>query len=137
MADSELETVLRDLLAREDLSAETRDELEDFRAQVLAGTLDGADRGYVLALAQRLTGKGTGHAGVPANDTISGYDVDDEDVWRERALAAEAKLQAFKDAFERAIGGAATLDEGPEAQTRRELYDRMKQEIEQIERGEG
>jgi hypothetical protein len=138
VADSEIEAVLRDLLGREDLSAETREELQDFRAQAHAGTLDAADRGYILALAQRLTGKAPPRpTGAAANDTRSGYDDDDDEVWRERALAAEAKLQAFKDAVERTIGGAATLAEGPEAQARRELYDRMKQEIERIEKGQG
>lgn len=136
MADSEIETVLRELLGRQDLSAETREELQEFQAQAAAGKLEPADRNYVLALAKRIGAESAAGLVVPTGGDGGGYD-DDEEVWRARALAAEAKLEAFKDAFERTIGGAATLDEGPEAQARRELYDRLKQEIERIDRGEG
>lgn len=142
MADTEIEAVLKELLGRDDLSADTREELEEFQNQARAGNLDPLDRNYVLGLAKRMGAKSAGRtlAG-GAGDALDDYE--EETSWRERAheaearaAAAEAKLQAVRDAIERTIGRAATLDEGPEAQARRELYDALKVELERIDRGE-
>jgi hypothetical protein len=147
VADTEIEAVLRELLGRDELSADTRAELEEFQAQARDGKLEAMDRSYILGLAKRMDAKSLGRlpgkgASVADEETLDHYE--EETSWRDRAheaearaAAAEAKLQAMKDAIERTIGGAATLDEGPEAQARRQLYDQLKVELERIDRGEG
>lgn len=138
MADTEIEAILRGLLARGDLSAETRRELEEFQAEARAGRLDPADRGYVVALARRLGGGEAAAAGGVADEQY-----EEEHSWRERAqaaerraAAAEARLAAVKAAFERLYEPAA-IAPGPEAEIRRAVYDAFRREIERIEAEEG
>jgi hypothetical protein len=127
--ETELDVILRDLLARQDLSAETRAELADFQEQAQAGGLDAADRAYVVALSNRLSGKPVASEGVPLRDE------EEEDPWRARALEAEAKLQALQAAVERVLDPAGA-DEA-EAAIRTRLRDSLTQEWTRIEQGEG
>jgi hypothetical protein len=143
LADTEIQSILRDLLARKELSSDTREELQDFQTQAQGGELDRTDREYVLALARRLTGKAVGGGAVADSDALDHYDYDEEQSWRERAheaeqraALAEAKLAEIKAAFERLYGPAA-IAPGPEADIRREIYDTFGRELERIERGEG
>ncbi|MBX6322542.1 MAG: hypothetical protein IRY94_11995 [Rhodospirillaceae bacterium] len=140
MADTEIEVILRDLLARRDLSQETREELAQFHAESRADRLDPDDRRYIVALARRL---GAAAAAAPATESESGAAYDEEHSWRERAqaaeqraAAAEARFAAVKEAFERLYGPAA-IAPGPEAEIRRAVYDAFRREIERIEAGEG
>jgi hypothetical protein len=140
LADTEIQTILRDLLARTDLSTDTREELKEFQTQAQGAGLDRTDRDYVLALARRLTGTAVGGA-VADSDTLDHHDYDEEHSWRERAqeaeqraAAAEAKLAEIKDAFERLYGPAAAAP-GPEADIRREVYETFSRELERIEKG--
>ncbi|MFA5123107.1 hypothetical protein [Zavarzinia sp.] len=54
LGDADVGRVLHALRARDDLSPETRAELDDFAGELAAGRLDSGDRAYVLALAGRL-----------------------------------------------------------------------------------
>ena len=49
--------VLRALLGRADLLADTRDDLEGFKADLEAGRLGDEDRRYIHALQERLSGR--------------------------------------------------------------------------------
>ena len=69
---SETLTLIDQLLAR-NLMPETRADLEDFRKDAAAGTLDREDERYVRALYERLTGEGAGAAALadePDVDTL-------------------------------------------------------------------
>jgi hypothetical protein len=133
VADTEIEGVLRDLLLRKDLSADTRAELAEFEAEAKGGRLDSADRKYVLALAKRLTGKAAG-AATGDGDTLDYYE--EETPWRDRAHAAEAKLEAMRAAVDRVLDPAALGADDPEAEIRRRLRDALRSELERIEKGE-
>lgn len=84
------------LLAKDSISSDLRVELQEFRVAAEAGSLDGADRGYVAALAQRLLGveraaNDDGEALSPADDL---WDDEDQETkaWRLRAEKAEARV---------------------------------------------
>lgn len=53
--DGDEADIIQILLARRDLSDDTRRELEEFHAALLAGDLDPADRRYLRALHRRLS----------------------------------------------------------------------------------
>lgn len=84
------------LLAKDSISSDLRVELQDFRTQAEAGSLDGADRGYVAALAQRLLGieraaNDDGETQSLAEDLWSDEDQETK-TWRLRAEKAEARV---------------------------------------------
>lgn len=79
--------IISELLARGDISAELRQELEEFAVAAAAGQLDPDDAEYVAALARRL---GTGGASSP--DGVAAPREPSLAEWRARALAAEARI---------------------------------------------
>jgi hypothetical protein len=90
--------LVAELLARGDINDDTTLELNRILADWRADKLDPADADYLVALHARVMNltpepEEMGHANGPAR--LDGLDIEE---WRQRALAAEARLADFEEA---------------------------------------
>lgn len=93
----QIDQLIKELIATGTMNDETLAELNRMLAEFSAGKLDPDDEVYLRALHARLTGSVMAEpadaAERPATERLDGLSIGE---WRDRALKAEAELQALR-----------------------------------------